>query len=254
MRRLAALICALSLALTVGSAGAGAEGIAPAEGKWSALTSAGLPVSFEVKAGQIVNPRFKFHWGFCGNFESAVPGSAAIEPNGRWKYVDSRGPFIEGDVVAPDRIEGTVNAPSRMLPGCPETKATFIAAPGELALPANPPVRAVTNIDNGDLAIRPSMIQVSPEETDYFESFSFRRLEWKSFGGPVALASGISYDRESCATCRDKKVHRFPVKLRLSRLVTQGGFRVYARLRWVAQGPVPHGYLRHGVIGTLGGE
>ncbi|MGB7589200.1 MAG: hypothetical protein WBM00_10885 [Solirubrobacterales bacterium] len=129
MRRVVALSCVLVLA---GAApAAGAEDVAPIEGKWHATTSAGLPISFEVSGGQLINARFRFRWGFCGSFESAIRAGVPIEPNGHWKYVDPRGPFAEGAFVASDRAEGTVVAPSRELPGCPETKATFVAAPGE---------------------------------------------------------------------------------------------------------------------------
>ena len=54
-----------------------------------------------------------------------------IEADGHWKFTDSRGPWIEATFVASDRAEGTVTAPSRELPGCPETHATFVAEPGE---------------------------------------------------------------------------------------------------------------------------
>jgi hypothetical protein len=251
MRPLVVLISVLALTLGVADSGAGAEGVAPLEGKWSAITSAGFPVSFEVKGGQVVNPRFKFHWGFCGNFESAVPGTARIEPSGHWKYLDSRGPFIEGDVVAPDRIEGTVTAPSRMLPGCPQTTATYVAAPGELVLPAEPQVRAVASVTSGRLAIRPDKIELSKLP---FETFNLQGLKWKSFGGPVARAVGITYLLEDCESCHHRTTKRVPVKARLSRLVTRAGFRIYARLRYAFQGPIPAGFRRHGIVPMLAGE
>ncbi len=129
MRRIAALSCVLAFACAAPAAAA--EGVVPVEGKWHATTSAGLPIAFEVSGGQLLNARFRFRWGFCGSFESATTAGVPIELDGHWKYVDSRGPFAEGAFVAPDRAEGTVVAPSRQLPGCPETKATFVATPGE---------------------------------------------------------------------------------------------------------------------------
>jgi hypothetical protein len=70
MRRITALSCVLAFACAAPAARA--EGVAPVEGKWHATTSAGLPISFEVSSGQLLNARFRFRWGFCGSFESAI--------------------------------------------------------------------------------------------------------------------------------------------------------------------------------------
>jgi hypothetical protein len=128
MRACAALVCALAL---MGGAGAArAEGIVPVEGGWKAETSAGLPVYFGVKAGHVINIRFTFHWGFCGNYQSHEKSAALeVDPGGHWIYQDPRGPLMEGTFVAPNRVEGKVIAPSRELPGCPRTEATFVASP-----------------------------------------------------------------------------------------------------------------------------
>ena len=121
---------AFVVALFVGSAGATGEAVVPVEGPWHATTSVGLPVGFEVSGGQVVDPRWRFKWGFCGSFENATSAVVPVNSSGYWKYTDLRGPWIEGTFVAPNRLEGTVTAPSRMLPGCPETHATFVAEPG----------------------------------------------------------------------------------------------------------------------------
>jgi hypothetical protein len=126
--RIVALTAAL--VLTVGVAGARAEGIVPVEGSWGGESSAGLPVHFGVAGDRVVNTRFKFKWGFCGTFQSHDPNaSVEIDSSRHWIYEDPRGQTLEGTFVAPDRVEGTIVAVERMLPGCPRTEATFIAAP-----------------------------------------------------------------------------------------------------------------------------
>ena len=128
-------IVVTAVLLVMGVAGARAEGVVPVEGSWGGESSDGLPVHFGVEGGRVVNPRFKFDWGFCGTYESNWPGiEFEIDPNGHWKVEDSRGQTLEATFVAPDRVEGTIVAIERMLPGCPRTEATFTAAP----IPPNP--------------------------------------------------------------------------------------------------------------------
>src|ERR1700733_3054240 len=128
MRGIVALTCALVLGC--GVTAARADVVVPAEGPWHGTTSAGLPVAFEVRAGQVVDIRFRFKWGFCGTYEATPSGPSPIGADGSWKGEDTRGQIIEAAFVAPDRVEGKVTAVSRMLPGCPETHATFTAEPG----------------------------------------------------------------------------------------------------------------------------
>jgi len=123
------------LVLALGSASAQAEGVVPAEGSWAGESSDGLPVHFGVAGARVVNPRFKFEWGFCGTYESNWPGvDLVIDPNGHWVVEDPRGQSLEATFVATDRVEGTIVSVERMLPGCPRTEATFTAAP----VPPNP--------------------------------------------------------------------------------------------------------------------
>jgi hypothetical protein len=122
------------LVFTLGVTHARAESVVPVEASWGGESSAGLPVHFGVAGGHVVNPRFKFEWGFCGTYESNWPGvEFEIDPNGHWVVEDSRGQTLEA-TFAPDRVEGTIVAVERMLPGCPRTEATFTAAP----IPPNP--------------------------------------------------------------------------------------------------------------------
>jgi hypothetical protein len=238
MRRIATLSCALVLACTASAAGA--EGVVPVEGRWHATTSAGLPISFEVSGGQLLNARFRFRWGFCGSFESAIKASVPIEPNGHWKYVDSRGPFAEGTFVAPDRAEGTVVAPSRQLPGCPETKATFVATPGEA-----PFERAEAVVRNN---VRTRHFSASPRTMILSRDGHFRlySLRWHSFGKPVARATGRAFLRRGCRGCPDREVTHPHVSVLLNNLTQQGDYRVYLHLRYTIHGRVPRGFAHHG--------
>lgn len=238
MRRIAALICALALGSS--AATASGEGVVPVEGKWHATTSAGLPIAFEVSGGQLLNARFRFGWGFCGSFESATKTGVPIEPNGHWKYADSRGPFAEGTFVAPDRAEGTVVAPSRELPGCPETKATFVAVPGEAPFErAEAVVR--DNVRTGHFSASPRAMILSRD--GHFRLYS---LQWQSFGEPVAHAGGRAFLRRGCRGCPGREVARPRVSIYLNNLTQQGEYRVYLHLRYTFHGPVPRGFARQG--------
>jgi hypothetical protein len=130
MRPLAILIAASALALSGGGALAQAEGIEPVEGGWKGRTSQGLPVYFGVREGRVVNTRYRFRWGFCGVFSNHVKAaSLEVDTTGHWLIEDTRGSSFAGTFVAPDRVEGTVSAVERMLPGCPEVTAPFVASP-----------------------------------------------------------------------------------------------------------------------------
>jgi hypothetical protein len=237
MARIAALICVLVLGCGVATADAD---VVPVAGPWHATTSARLPISFEVSGNQLVNVRFRFRWGFCGSFESATGGSVPIEPSGHWKYADSRGPFAEGTFVAADRAEGTVTAPSRMLPGCPETKATFVAEPGEAPFEQ---AEAVVRAD-----VRSRHLAYAPKSMGLKRDGSLRLydLRWSGFGEPTAHASGRAYLRRGCSGCRDKEVRRPRVTLLLNELTQQGDYRVYLHIRYDFHGPIPRGFARHG--------
>ncbi|HSS03577.1 MAG TPA: hypothetical protein VLK89_00115 [Solirubrobacterales bacterium] len=230
----AATLCLLFLACSV--SGAKAEGIVPVEGGWMATTSVGLPVSFEVKEGNVLNAHFRFKWGFCGTYESHLPNTDPIDADGHWSFEDSRGQTIEGTFVAPDRVEGTVVAVERELPGCPHTRATFVAAPGEVPPSAKPQVFAVQNANTGHIARRPSEIVLGKHG-----SFSFHGLKWQGFGAPKAHATGRAEIR------RGKQEWNPRASVRLSFLVEDGpDRRIYSVVRYVLHGPVPRGFERHG--------
>ena len=237
--KVSATVCAAMLFLLIFDCSASvvqAEGIVPVEGGWVATTSAGLPVSFEVKEGNVLNAHFRFNWGFCGTYESHLPNIDPIDASGHWSFLDSRGQTIEGTFVAPDRVEGTVVAVERQLPGCPHTQATFVAAPGEVPPYVKPQVFAVQNANTGHISRRPSEIVLGKHG-----SFSFHGLKWRSFGGPKAYAIGKAEIR------RGKQEWSPRASVRLSFLVEDGpDKRIYSIVRYVLHGPVPRGFDHHG--------
>ena len=238
MRGMVALSCALVLGC--GAAAAQADGIVPVEGPWHATSSAGLPVSFEVTAGQVVKPRFRFKWGFCGTFESESGPPVPIEPNGHWKHVESQGPFIEATFVAPDRAEGTITAPSRELPGCPETHATFTAEPGAA------PFEQAESVVLADVRTRRLVHEPTGMRLKRDGSLQLYDLRWNGFGEPVAHATGRAHLRRGCRRCPDRVVRRPRVTVLLNELTQQGDYRVYLHIRYDFRGPIPPGFAHHG--------
>jgi hypothetical protein len=240
MRWVAVLICGAVLAFGVTTGAASGDEVAPVaplspvEGPWHATTSAGLPVAFEVKAGQIVGARFRFKWGFCGSFEGYGGAPAPIDPAGHWKSEDGRGPWVEATFVAPNRAEGTVQAPSRMLPGCPPTQAAFVAEPGAAPFEEAESV-VVNNVVSRRFAHAPKGMLLKRGG-----SIRFYKLHWHGFGEPVARASGRAYLRSGNVVRRPK------VSVTLSELTEQGDLKVYLQLRYRFHGPVPPGFRHRG--------
>lgn len=239
--RVSATVCAAMLCLLVLASGASvvrAEGVMPVEGGWVATTSAGLPVSFEVKEGNVLNAHFRFNWGFCGTYESRLPNTDPIDADGHWSFLDPRGQTIEGTFVAPDRVEGTVIAVERELPGCPRTRATFVAAPGEVPPYVKPQVFAVQNVNTGHISRRPSEIVLGLGKHG---SFSFHGLKWRSFGGRKAFAIG------KAAIRKGKQEWSPRASLRLGFLIEDGpDKRIYSIVRYVLHGSVPRGFAHRG--------
>lgn len=238
MRRIAVLACVLALSCT---APAGADGVVPVEGSWRALSAANLPLSFSVREGHVTSARFKFNWGFCGNFLSVTGGDATIDSAGHWKIEDPRGPWIEATFVAPDRAEGIVGAPSRMLPGCPLTESRFTASPGE-PFP-EPPAQVRNNISSEHLTTRPRRMILSADG-----SFYIRGIHWQTFGGALAKGTGIAYARNGCETCPGREVARPRARLRLTHLEDHGLHRVYEEVHYTLLGPLPEGFTHHGLV------
>jgi hypothetical protein len=233
MRKLAVTACAFVLACGVLTAGAGADGVAPTEGPWHATTSAGLPVSFEVVGGQVLNIQFRFKWGFCGTYTSH-PGLAAIEANGHWKAEDGAGPYIEGTFTAPDRAEGIAVAPSRMTPGCPHTQEIFTAEPGAAPF-KEPEVVVLATVGKGRYAKEPKTMVLKRDG-----SMRFEHLHWHHWGGEVTHATGRAVIAVGRVTRRPR------VSVTLEEPVEGGEQSVYLFLRYTLKGRVPPGFRHKG--------
>jgi hypothetical protein len=245
MRRLAALSCALALAIgatgMVATGSPAADPVLPIVGPWHATTSAGLPVEFDVVAGEVLDPRWRFKWGFCGSFENSARATVSIEADGHWKFTDSRGPWIEGTFVAPDRLEGTVTAPPRQLPGCPETQATFVAEPGATGSFEQAEAVVRSNVATRRLVHEPAAMRLRRDG-----SLRFYEIDWESFGEGAARGVGKAFLRQGCHRCRDKVVRRPKVVVYLNQLTQQGDHRVYLHLYYRFVGSIPPGFGRHG--------
>jgi hypothetical protein len=217
--------------LTLGIAAAAARAAEPpVEGAWGGRTSAALPVTFEVRGGQVENAHFTFVWGFCGGFESALPNVDPIDAEGGWTFLDTRGPRITATFAAPDRAEGTVEAPSRELPGCPKTEATFVARPG----PVPPPPPILISDGRGHLLARPHRIAVASGPA-YFGG-----LRWSAIGLNFASADSVAVFR------RGRRTIRRPATISLLRPVTEGGHRTFRGLEYRLVGHLPPGTSRYG--------
>jgi hypothetical protein len=239
MRRLAAIAC--MLALGIGASSARAAAVTPVEGIWHATTSAGLPVTFEVSGSQILNPHFRYRWGFCGSVDSEpfiLP--TPIEADGHWRHEEGRGAWVEATFTAPDRAEGSVNTPGRMTPSCPATHATFVAEPG----PPPPPPKTfvVDDVRSGHLAEEPRRMVLAGGRVRIFELD-----EWFEYGEPRPIAGGRALLRR-CRHCPNPEVRRPKAFIYLSHLTARNGYRVYERIRWVFRGAVPRGFAHHGSV------
>jgi hypothetical protein len=235
LRTFAALLLA-TLATTLATAGPAGASVFPVEGPWTGKTTDGLAVSFEVSAGNVLNAHFGFKWGFCGAYESANANTDPIDAEGHWSYLDTRGQTIAGAFVAPDRVEGTVDAVERMLPGCPHTHATFVAIPGPTPPVLPPQVYAVRNASTGKLGRHPREIDLVKAN-----HLSLYGLDWQDFGAPTTRASGTGEIRLG------KRSWTPRATVTLSALKSRGPeVIVYSVLRWVLHGPVPAGFPRRG--------
>jgi hypothetical protein len=231
----AAAVLVTLLSFGTSAPGARADGTARVEGPWSATTSVGLPVRFEVKEGNVVEPRFGFNWGECGSFEASGP-DAPIDASGHWSSVNSLGQTIEATFVAPDRVEGTVVSTERELPSCPRTHATFVAAPGEVPPYVPPQVYAAVSVNTNHQSRSPREITLGKGL-----SFFLYDLTWQSYGKSVAHATGLGFIK------RGKRRWVPRVSVRLSSLVADGpGKLLYSKLQYTLRGAVPKGFARRG--------
>lgn len=240
-RRATVLLVALggAAALLGGGPSAGAEGIVPVEGGWVGTTSDHLRVTFHVVGDNVVDAHFGFRWGFCGAYNSTNRNRDPIDPAGNWSYIDPAGPRIEGTFVGPEQVEGKVIAPSRETPGCPETEATFTAAPGIVPPPPKPRhyrVFAIVDEATGRRGVRPRHIVFGRHHI-----VRFYDLRWKSFGGSAARATGRALIEKG------GRVYRPFARLVLSDpSVSQNHrYKVYEGTYYSLRGPLPRGVPRH---------
>jgi hypothetical protein len=243
VRRLKALACLATATLAVlvaVSAAAGADGVVPVEGPWHATTLYRYPLTFEVAGGQIVNAQFAFDWGYCERAESGRIASIPVDSSGHWSWEDGGGLSAEGTFVAPNRVEGSLDTPSRMTPSCGATHVSFVATPGPL--PPEPKTRVLADVRTGQLAVAPRrMILADDGRIKLFG------LDWYEFGERETPAVGRALLRR-CSHCRRPEVRRPPVTVRLDRRVKKGGGYVYQRIRWYFRGHVPHGFAHEGSL------
>lgn len=243
MRRSLAITLVLVLVGTLaGTAGdAAAADVVPVEGHWAGTTAAGFGVAFEVRGGQVVEAHYRFRWGECLIAVGLGLEPATIEPGGHWLAPDPRGPWIEGDFVAADRVEGTVDSPHRSVPSCPRTETAFVARPSKLSVwQAEYAVPVEVGTDR--VSTSPLHMQLAEDG-----SFGLYKLEWEGFGTPVARATGRAVLRRGCARCDGAEVRRPHVSIRLEHPVPTGlGPRTYRRLFYAFEGAIPRGFQRQG--------
>ncbi|HTR74993.1 MAG TPA: hypothetical protein VMH33_07000 [Solirubrobacterales bacterium] len=231
LRRALLRLGAIGLGMILVPAATASGAVTVVEGEWGARTSDALPVSFQVKEGQVVDAHFAFAWGFCGDFESALPNTDPIAADGSWSFLDSRGPKIEATFVAADRVEGKVIAPSRELPGCPKTEATFVGAPG----PVPPPLPIRISDGRGRLESRPRRITITGAAVRYAYD-----LHWRSIGPGRAEAKGRAFIRAKGRT------FRLRVWITLNRAIDRDGYRTYRVVNYHLLGKLPAGISRWG--------
>jgi hypothetical protein len=225
-----------ALVLATSAAVARAESVVPVQGPWAGVSSVGLPLSFKVEGANVVDAHFSFNWGFCGVFESALSNTDPIDTEGNWSFIDGRGSSIEGTFASPERVEGTVKAVSRELPGCPATHASFLAVPGEVPPPAPLQYYTVMDTESGHQRRLPQEIYLGR-----FVSFVLFDMKWVDYGQSVVHGSGMAEIRQF--------KHRWTpaAKVTLRRPIPDGpGKRVYSRLSFSLSGPVPARYPRKG--------
>jgi hypothetical protein len=233
MRTAAVFIGAIVLGCGVLAASAVGDGVVPVEGPWHGKTSAGLPIQFEVKEGQVTGAHFRFRWGFCGTYTTQTPPTP-IDGSGHWKAEDSATTYAEGTFTAPDRAEGVVVAPSRMTPGCPRTQATFIAEPG--AAPFKEPEAVVLAVVGKRRYRRaPKTVVVKRDG-----SMRFEHLHWHGWGEATTKATGRAFIGIG------RVIRRPKVTVTLSELVEGGEQKVYLILNYTLHGKVPPGFRHRG--------
>jgi hypothetical protein len=77
-------------------------------------------------------------------------------------------------------------------------------------------------------------------------TFGIDKVHWKSYGGPVATATGRAFADNCLPNCAEGHIFKPQAKLVLSKIVQCQGHPVYSRLRYQLIGKLPKGLRRRG--------
>ncbi len=125
-------------------------------------------------------------------------------------------------------------------PPIPAATAAASTAPGATA---STPDRILVTRSLGDdrLYFRPHQFVLSGDG-----SFGIAGVEWKSYGGRAAIATGRGFANDCEPNCAEGTFFHPRAKLRLSRVVDCNGVDVYARLSYQLFGFLPAGVHHRG--------
>jgi hypothetical protein len=130
-----------------------------------------------------------------------------------------------------------------------EPKPPPAAAPQSPPPPAaapSPHVFVTRALGEGATFYRPRRFLLSADGT-----FGINGVDWHSYDGPTAKATGRAYVNDCDPDCADGHFSKPKVTLRLSKVVECGGRPLYARLSYRLTGSVPQGFPRHGTLSML---
>lgn len=115
--------------------------------------------------------------------------------------------------------------------------------PATTTAPPPAPERVLVTRALGEdkLYFRPHSFLLSADGT-----FGVGKVQWKSYGGGAATASGRAFANDCIPNCAAGHFSRPPATLRLSKIVTCQGQPVYSRLHYALTGPLPKGLPRQG--------
>jgi hypothetical protein len=113
--------------------------------------------------------------------------------------------------------------------------------PAPLTSAARERVLVTRALGEDKLYYRPHFFLLSGDGT-----FGVSKVQWHSYGGAVAEASGRAFADDCIPYCAAGRIFKPRAKLKLSKVVQCQGHPVYARLRYELAGKVPKGLPRRG--------
>lgn len=156
------------------------------------------------------------------------------------------GASFDYPVIAGAGWEGGFHATERTI--TPEESA--VATHGASATATEPPkperVFVTRALGEDKLFYRPHFFLLSGDGT-----FGVGKVQWQSYGGAVAKASGRAYANDCIPYCAAGHLYHPQAKLRLSKVVGCQGKSAYARLRYVLTGRLPEDFPRRGSLPML---